>query len=405
VLGGGEMKGWRECKLTDVAERFAMGPFGSNIKAENFIDSGVPVIRGTNLNYYKYVDGDFVFLTEEKADQLKGSNCFPGDLVFTHRGTIGQVGIIPDSKYSRYVISQSGMKVTVNKHLIDNHFLFYFFKSDQGQHELLQHESQVGVPSISSPLTSLKSVSLLLPPLPEQRAIAGVLSSLDDKIDVLHRQNKTLEGMAEALWRKMFVEEAETGWPERKLEELCTITRGASPRPIIQYVINGTVPWIKIADATASGSYFIDKTKEFIVERGVSKSVQVFPGDLILSNSATCGFPYFVKLNGCIHDGWLLFRDFKGISKTFVFFFMKQLNDELNYIADGSVQNNLNTGLLKEYKLKVPSVNVIDKFDAFGNAVLSTIRENGKQIRTLEILRDMLLPKLMSGEIRVKVKE
>ena len=165
------MSEWKECKLGDVAQNFAMGPFGSNIKAENFQESGVPVIRGKNLNFFKYVDGDFVFLSEEKADQLKSSNCYPDDLVFTHRGTIGQVGIIPEGKFKRYVVSQSGMKLSVNKKYLDNNYLFYFFKSNIGQHELLQNESQVGVPSISSPLTSLKSVTILLPPLPEQRAI------------------------------------------------------------------------------------------------------------------------------------------------------------------------------------------------------------------------------------------
>ena len=109
---------WDLLKINDLkaAEKssIAMGPFGSNIKAENFVPQGVPVIRGTNFNYDKYVGGEFVFLTEEKADELKGSNCRAGDLVFTHRGTIGQVGLIPEGKYARYVISQSGMKLTVD---------------------------------------------------------------------------------------------------------------------------------------------------------------------------------------------------------------------------------------------------------------------------------------------------
>jgi len=220
---------WKKCKLEEVAENFAMGPFGSNIKAENFKESGVPVIRGSNLNFFRYVGGDFVFLSEEKADQLKSSNCFPRDLVFTHRGTIGQVGIVPEGKYQRYVVSQSGMKLSVKKRCLDHQFLFYFFKSRIGQHELLQNESQVGVPSISSPLTSLKNVNILLPPLPEQRAIASVLSSLDNKIDLLHRQNKTLEAMAETLFKQWFVEEADKGWEEGYIPDEFDFTMGLSP--------------------------------------------------------------------------------------------------------------------------------------------------------------------------------
>jgi type I restriction enzyme, S subunit len=392
---------WKECKLADVATNLAMGPFGSNIKAENFVESGVPVIRGKNFNFNKYIDGDFVYICDEKADELEKSNCFPDDLVFTHRGTIGQVGLIPKGKFPRYVISQSGMKLTVDKNFLDENYLFYFFKSDIGQHELLKNESQVGVPAISSPLSSLKSVDLKLPPLSEQKDIASVLSSLDDKIDVLHRQNKTLEAMAETFFRQWFVEEAQEDWEGGKLGEFVTITRGASPRPIIKYIKNGTIPWIKIADATRSSSFYINSTREFIIEEGISKSVRVFPGDLILSNSATCGLPFIVELEGCIHDGWLLFRNFNILSKFFVFFFLKRINKELNNVADGSVQNNLNTSILKELELKIPDGHMLKRFDDSVITIINKIKNNNKQIHTLEKLRDTLLPKLMSGEVKV----
>lgn len=167
-MRNGNPREWEKCRLSDVAESFAMGPFGSNIKAENFVSSGVPVIRGANLNFYRYISGDFVYLTEEKATQLRSSNCYPGDLVFTHRGTIGQVGLVPERPYPKYVVSQSGMKLSVKTNILESHFLLYFFKSDVGQHQLLQYEAQVGVPSISNPLTSLKSVIVPVPPLPEQ---------------------------------------------------------------------------------------------------------------------------------------------------------------------------------------------------------------------------------------------
>jgi len=115
--------------------------------------------------YYKYIDGKFVYLAEEKADELIGSNCKAGDIVFTHRGTIGQVGLIPYGKFERYVISQSGMKLTVDSSRMNNEFLFYFFKSKFGQYQLLKTESQVGVPSISNPLTSLKAIEIPVPKL------------------------------------------------------------------------------------------------------------------------------------------------------------------------------------------------------------------------------------------------
>ncbi len=161
---------------SDKRYSIAMGPFGSNIKSDNFVENGIPVIRGTNFNFHRYIGGDFVFLTEDKADQLRGSKCVAGDLVFTHRGTIGQVGLIPSGDYPCYIISQSGMKLSVDLNKIDPEYLLYFFISKYGRYQILKYESQVGVPAISNPLTSLKEIEIPYPALPEQKAIASVLS-------------------------------------------------------------------------------------------------------------------------------------------------------------------------------------------------------------------------------------
>ena len=133
----------------------AMGPFGSNIKKEFFVKEGVPIIRGNNLTSYRFLDDDFVYLTEEKADELRSSNCHPGDIVITHRGTLGQVGLIPRrSRFRRYVISQSGMKLSCDELQALSEYVFYFLKSPIGQRLLLRNTSQTGVPAIAQPLTS-----------------------------------------------------------------------------------------------------------------------------------------------------------------------------------------------------------------------------------------------------------
>ncbi|MDD3043816.1 MAG: restriction endonuclease subunit S, partial [Methanosarcinaceae archaeon] len=198
---------WTETKIEDIVTSISMGPFGSDIKTSNFVSDGVPIIRGGNLVDGKFHDEDFVYLTEEKADSLKNSNAFPEDIVFTHRGTLGQVGLIPhDSKYPRYVVSQSQMRITCDKTKTDPKFVYYFFLSPIGQNELLSNTSTTGVPAISRPLSSLKKVIIPLPPLPVQKKIAAILSSLDDKIELNTRMNNVLEEIARALFRRWFVE-------------------------------------------------------------------------------------------------------------------------------------------------------------------------------------------------------
>ncbi|MBN1696755.1 MAG: restriction endonuclease subunit S [Spirochaetales bacterium] len=358
---------------------------------------GIPVYEQKNA-----INNDRTFrffINKQKFEELSRFQVRTNDLIISCSGTVGKISIIKDED-PKGIISQALLILRPDVSKIRLKYLYYFLSSKQG-FELLTQASHGSVQINIAERKVVESIPILLPPLPEQKAIAGVLSSLDDKIDLLHRHNRTLEAMAEALFRQWFVEEADEGWEERKLEELCTITRGSSPRPIIKYIYNGTVPWIKIADGSRSSNFFIDSTNEFIIEEGVSKSVKVFPGDLILSNSATCGFPYFVEIEGCIHDGWLLFRDFKGITKLFLFFFIKTIFNELNNIADGSVQNNLNTGILKEYLIKLPNIDLVTTFDKHAEIFINKLKQNQLQIRTLEKLRDTLLPKLMCGEVRV----
>ncbi len=398
------MSGWRECKLSDVALKFAMGPFGSNIKAENFTNTGVPVIRGTNLNYYRYVDGEFVYLTEEKANQLKSSNCFPGDIVITHRGTLGQVSLIPFGKHDRYVVSQSGMKVTVNPNFLDSNFLLYFFKSNIGQNELLQHESQVGVPSISNPLTSLKSVSLNLPPIEEQKAIASVLSSLDDKIDLLHRQNKTLEALAETLFRQWFVEEAQDDWKEVQITDLFEVRDGThdSPKqsvtgkPLItsKHILNGK---LDIANAYLISEDDFSK---------INQRSKVDTGDILFSMIGTIGLIYFEQslvINYAIKNIGLFKTSQNPDWSFYTYSWLKSFigRQFIDEHKSGSTQEYVALGSMRSIVFQKPPIDILIEFNKLVPLYFTRIKFNHIQIQTLETLRDTLLPKLMSGEVRV----
>lgn len=145
-----------------------------------------------------------------------------------------------------------------------------------------------------------------------------------------------------------------SSWKQVRFSEICDITRGGSPRPIQEYMTNDGVPWIKISDATASNSRFIEKTKEFIKTSGISKSREVFPGDLILSNSATPGIPKFMRIYACIHDGWLLLRNFNGAEKEFIYWLLLNERDKLIQQGNGSVFTNLKTDILKNHIVNIP---------------------------------------------------
>lgn len=169
-----------------ASERNAIagGPFGSDLVSSDYTTHGVPVIRGTNMNR-RYVGGSFVFVSPAKADTLSRNTARPGDLVFTQRGTLGQVALVPDAPYSRYLLSQSQMKLTPDPDQADTNYLYYWFTSPNLQHHIVSSAIQTGVPHTN--LAILQSYPVTLPPLSEQRKIVAILSTWDQAIELTER--------------------------------------------------------------------------------------------------------------------------------------------------------------------------------------------------------------------------
>lgn len=173
-------------------------------------------------------------------------------------------------------------------------------------------------------------------------------------------------------------------WKECKLGDIVEIHRGASPRPIQKFIATSGMPWVKISDATASNSRFINSTKEFIIEDGISKSVIVNPEDLIVSNSATPGLPKIMKIKACIHDGWLYFSNYKNLSRDFLYYKFFDIQRHLTNLANGSVFQNLKTDIVKDFSIKLPPLPTQQKIAAILSSLDDKIELNNKINTNLE---------------------
>ena len=179
------------------------GPFGSNIGKRFFRPMGVPVIRGNNLKQDKFVDSGFVFVDDEKADELKNCIAVQDDIIFTAAGTIGQVGIIPkNGKYSKYIISNKQIRLRINPDVISPLFAFYWFSSKKMQGYLISNNVGSALPLLT--LQELKSVPIPVPSIPEQNKITKILNDFDEKIQHLQKQNKILEQIAQTVFKSWF---------------------------------------------------------------------------------------------------------------------------------------------------------------------------------------------------------
>jgi type I restriction enzyme, S subunit len=199
----GKPEGWNFAKLGDLCARVAIGPFGSDITTDNFVDHGVPIVRGGNLKN-GFIDDNFVYVTDAKADALRNANAFAEDIVITHRGTLGQVGIIPKRPiYARYVVSQSQMLLTANSKRATPRFIFEFLRSGRGAQQLLAFTSQVGVPAIARPTTSLKSLNVVVPSRPILLAFDNLLAPLVEREGANISEIRTLAATRDLLLPKV----------------------------------------------------------------------------------------------------------------------------------------------------------------------------------------------------------
>ena len=435
---------WPKCRVEDLADKIAMGPFGSNIKVETFVDAGVPIISGDHLRGMRMKDGNFNFITEEHAERLRNSVVVRGDVIFTHAGNIGQVAYIPEtSKYSRYVISQRQFYARCDKNKIVPQFLAYFFHTPEGRHKLLSNASQVGVPSIARPSTHLKAIELNVPPVEYQRSVCDVISALDDRITLLRETNATLEAIAQAIFKSWFVdfepvraklegrapegmdeataalfpdsfEESELGlvprgWQVGTLSDLATYMNGyafktkdwqETGHPVVK------IGNVKPGMINISGASFVSASTVAVLER-----FQLKRGDLLVGMTGYVGETGLVPqidppayLNQRV--GRISTK--RGIADLgFVYCLVR--NPAYKGYAEskshGSAQANVSGVDLMAYACIIPRQELLSTFSAVLCPIIERIILQYDKAQTLANLRDTLLPRLISGKLRLSEAE
>ena len=320
--------------------------------------------------------------------------------------------------------NQGFKNIVLDKAIADVDFMYYFLKYHVKEIEALG--SGTTFREVSK--TAFEKYEISIPSLPTQQKIASVLSKLDRKISVNREINRNLEELAKQIydywflqfdfpnedgkpykssggkmvWNDVLKRDIPAGWNCFEMQNICNISRGASPRPIEAYMdtTNTGIPWIKISDATEDiESPYLLKIKDCIIPEGKEKSVSVKPDTLIVSNSATPGIPKFVELNACVHDGWLILDKYDSYYKYYLFYVIKMVRYNLLYLASGSIFKNLKTDYLKTLPTLVPDIKILQRFDEKIERIMKHILKTEREINELIELRDYILPLLMNGQV------
>ena len=396
--------------ISELIDEISMGPFGSNIKVECFVDEGIPVLNGSNLEGYELKEDSFRYVTEEKADSLNKANAYRGDVVITHRGTLGQIVFIPQtSKYDRYVISQSQFRIRCNDKILPE-YMVYYFHTRIGQHKLLSNASQVGVPALARPSTTFQKIDIEIPDITTQRRIVAVLQRIHDKIAVNTAINENLEQQAQAIFKSWFGADIENLNPSncKSLGELVTSVdnRGKTPPlsnekteyPIIDVrALSGSGRIINFSNCT---KYVEEGTYNNWFRNGHPKDYDI----LISTVGSLAEMKIYLGNIGCIAQNVVGFRS-KGLSPIYLYQYLNYIRKELVSYNIGSVQPSIKVTHIIKHPIFIPENDKIEKFDMLIKDYTLKIYNNCCENKRLVELRDTLLPKLMNGEIDIsKVK-
>ena len=424
------MEEWKEYKLGNYILDIAAGPFGSNLKVECFVPTGFPIIDGANLKGFKVTDNVTKFVTEEKARSLHRSIAKRNDVVVTISGNVGQIAYIPlDSKYEEYLVSQRQFRVTFDTNRVYVPYLVYYFHTLEGQHKILSFANQTGVPALAQPLKNFKNIDIALPPLSEQIRIASILSSLDDKIEVNRRIDENLEQQAQALFKSWFVDfepfkdgkfvESELGLiPEaliyKRIEDTPhTLETGKRPSGGVKGIDSG-IPSIGAENIKGLGCYDFSKTKYVTEEYASTMKKGIINGYelLIYKDGGKPG--YFIPNFAIFGEGYpyekmclnehVFKLDFgnKGYSLFAYFFFKtKQIMSYLNAQGAKAAIPGINSKDIDAIMMPSLENECVKQYSNEVKDILTQILVLSKESAKLATLRDTLLPKLMSGQIKV----
>lgn len=415
------MSEWEVKKLGEITNWFSGGtPSKQN---DTYWGGDIPWISAKTLKGTRVSESDTTITSEGLRNGSKLA--LKNDLLLLVRGS-GLFNSIPISIVEKPVAFNQDIKAIRLKkeyNFISPWFLLFWLHGNKRLLNGIMEETGIGAGKFD--LKLLKDLIIEIPPREEIEEITKTIKKIDDKITLLREQNQTLEALAQTLFKRWFVEfefpdengnpykssggkmvdselgEIPEGWNCLELQKLVTVKRGGSPRPIQDFIVEKGIPWVKISDATGTDSPFMLKTKEFIKEEGLSKTVYLKKGSLILSNSATPGLPKFLDLDACIHDGWLYFPRITVINQNYMYLLFIHLKRKIVQQGSGSVFTNLKTDILKEQLLAVAPKNILFQFSEANDKLFEKIKENTNEIQSLTQLRDTLLPKLMSGELRV----
>lgn len=373
-------------KLGNIADIIAgQSPPSSTYNSEG---NGLPFFQGKADYGEKYPTVRY-WCTEPTKISL------PDDILISMRAPVGPVNI--NTVESCIGRGLSAIRVKKN---VSRDFIYFWLK--QNQHIIAAKQTGSTFKAITQKI--LSEIVVPFPDYSNQLHIASILSKAENLIAQRKESIRLLDEFLKSTFLEMFGDPVrnEKGWETKPLGELCNIRRGASPRPINNF-IGDEVPWIKIGDGTKGNDLYIESTQVSITKEGASKSVLLDEGSLVFANcGVSLGFARILKIKGCIHDGWLSFENIKSeLDKIYLLKLLNNSTEYLRRIAPDGTQPNLNTGIMKNFKIILPPIKLQTQFAQIVEKTEALKSQYQQSLQELDNLYGSLSQKAFRGELTI----
>lgn len=402
-------EGWHLPRVIDIAARRANatvgGPFGSDLVANDYVDSGVPVIRGQNMGQ-RYVAGEFAFVSPAKAKALQANLARPSDLVFTQRGTLGQVALIPTGPYEEYLISQSQMKLTLDCGAAVPGYVHQYFASALGQKQILDSAIQTGVPHTN--LGILRNYAVPMPRrVDEQEAIAAALTDADTLIDsleqLLTKKRQIKQGaMQELLTGKRRLPGFSASVPTIKLGTVCKMQSGGTPPATQPSFFDGPHHWVAISDITQANKYLFT-TDRSLSDAGLDASpAQIFPkGTVLYAMYASVGECCIATMEVCTSQAILAMQPIACLDSEYLYYWLCSSKANAKSAVQQGTQGNLNKGIVQDMSIRQPDIREQQAIAKVLSDMDSDIAATEERLTKARALKQAMAQALLTGRIRL----
>ena len=386
------MTEWKEYKLGEICTELSDGLH----KAPIFIEGGDYIfVNAKNIANGFIVDND----PEKKStyeEYLKYSSPLnETTILYSIDGTIGNIALYRGEKC---ILGKGACYINPNPTIIDRLYLYYELQSPRFKAYIDRMSTGSTIQHIS--LKTMRNYTFTGPSLTEQKRIASILTSLDDKIDLLRRENATLETMAKTLFRQWFVVEAKEEWEEGKLGDILSVKGGTTPSTKEPSYWDGDIAWTSPRDITTLNGLYLFDTEKKITQKGLEQiSSGLLPeGTLLMSSRAPVGVLAFAEIPLAINQGYIAILDDKGYSKEFVYLWLKTNMDLVHSYSNGSTFMEISKSAFKSLDLLIPTQSEVEEFVGKVKPYFEKIRLNEMHCILLFKLKNLLLPRLMSNK-------